>query len=138
MQQALKSKKLALRPEFMGRMDKYLNRCEDGSNVISWAPAALQNVQTEASIVIDVRMKHFAHKLDGRSLVRVGFIKFHGKFEYTIFKGRFGRSMQEKCIIWARRVKRVYPKMTADQDMMLSGSGEALIPSGGSSCILSN
>lgn len=42
----------------------YLNGGEDGSNIVSRAPTALQNVKTEATIVVDVGMEHFAYKLD--------------------------------------------------------------------------
>jgi hypothetical protein len=70
-----------------------LNGCEDGSDVISWAPARRKDVQADAAIVVDVGMEHFAVEFDYWWLVRVVLIKGYGELEDTIFKRRVNRSV---------------------------------------------
>ena len=41
----------------------------------------LQDVQTDAAIGVDVRVKHFGQELDFRRLVRIIFTELHGQVE---------------------------------------------------------
>jgi len=114
-------------------MEEGLDGGEDGCHVVSWAPAGGEDIKAEGAIGVDVWVENLADEADVWGFVGVVLIKVHGEFEDTILKRRFRRS--KYCQVKLNTIDN-YPRMTADHFMMLSGSGDALTPSGGSSCML--
>lgn len=74
-----------------------LNTCQNRRNVVRRRPSVLQNVQTQLSRAIYVRMKHLTYELDARRLVRVGFFEMHDKAEGAVFKWCIRRTYND-CI----------------------------------------
>lgn len=46
----------------IGLVQEGLDRGEDGGHVVCRGPAVLKDVQTDAPISVDIRVKHFTHK----------------------------------------------------------------------------
>ena len=69
-----------------------LNACQDSCNIVCGRPSVLQDVQTQLSRCIHIRMKHLADELDCRRLVWILFLEVHDESEGSVFEGSVGRS----------------------------------------------
>jgi hypothetical protein len=67
-----------------------LNARQDGRDVVRGAPAVLQDVQAQLARGVDVGVKHAAHELDARRLVRVRLLELHDEAEGAVLEGRVG------------------------------------------------
>ena len=56
-------------------MQQTLNTRQNRRYIISRAPPVLQDIQTQLSVRVHVRVKHLREEFDGRRFVRVGFVE---------------------------------------------------------------
>lgn len=67
--------------------DLPLDAGQNRGNIVRWAPAVLEDIQTEFASAIDVGVEHLADELHTRWLVGILFLEMHDQFESTIFEG---------------------------------------------------
>jgi len=56
-------------------MQQTLNTRQNRRDIISRTPPILQDIQTQLSVRVHVRVKHLREEFDGRRFVRVGFVE---------------------------------------------------------------
>ena len=113
-----------------------MNGSEDSGNIVRWAPAVLQNVQTQFTRTVDIWMKHLADELDTGRFVRISLFKVHHQAKSAVLEGCVCRSdddrvpitlvSHELCLRYTRGPYQV---------ITLSATGEAETPAGGSVCM---
>lgn len=72
-----------------------MNGGEDGRNVIDGAPVALQDIEANAAVVVDIWMEQLGHKLDDRGFVGIVFRKNKREFESAAFPWSVVRALRE-------------------------------------------
>lgn len=70
-----------------------LNGGKDGRDIICRAPPILQDIQTDATICVNIRVKHFWHKTNCRWLVWVFLGEFDSQLESSILEWCVMRSV---------------------------------------------
>ena len=100
-----------------------LDTCQDGGDIISWAPSVLEDVQTQLSGGVDIGMKHLTDEFDGRWLIRILFLKMHHKTECSILEGSVGRTNND-CVPAAREASRQLGGFVAEGKSRKRGEGE--------------
>lgn len=80
---------------WVGVAQEALNRSKNGRNIIDWAPVALQNVKTDAAIIVDVRMEQLGDELDDGRFVRVVLGEEEREFEGSTFPWGIIRAMSK-------------------------------------------
>lgn len=132
-----------------------LNRRKYSSHIIRRTPPILQDIQTQLSRTVDIRMKHLANKLHSWRFVGVLLFEVHYEAEGAVFEGCIGWA-DDDCVpeckipplaVSILRLSDWYNKgetsMTllligvalAYHVMTLSAIGLALTPAGGSVCM---
>lgn len=69
-------------------MQQTLDTGQDRRNIVSRAPAVLENVQAELAIRVDIRVEHFAEEFHSRGLVGIGLVKRKEQLERAVLKRR--------------------------------------------------
>lgn len=65
----------------VGIVQQTLHTGQDCRHVISRRPPILQNIQTQLSVAVNVRVEHFGYEADGRWFVGVGVGECEGESE---------------------------------------------------------
>lgn len=120
-------------------MDVPLNTCQNSRNIVCRTPPVLQNIQTQLSSCINIRMKHLANELDGGGLVWILFLEGHDKSKSSIFKGSVCRTdndgVPNSFIIGIKFMNIRFASGETNQSITLSATGDAETPAGGSVCM---
>lgn len=104
-------------------------------NIICRTPSVLQNVQTEFSSSIDVRMEHLADEFDRGWFVWVLLFKLHNKAKGPILEGSIRRTDNDSVPRVVSMADLEDFGTLAYQVMTLSATGDAETPAGGSVCM---
>ena len=64
-----------------------LHTRQDRRHIVCRTPSVLQDIQTQLSCTIDVRVEHLADELDSGRFVGVLFFEVHDESECAVFEG---------------------------------------------------